>query len=146
MARQGFDNLRIGPSTTEPRLKPITSRTYRGFSTVNVDTKTFALYDLSLIKQDIINHFHIRKGEKLEDPNFGTIIWDMLFEPLTEQAKRLITNDVTDVANNDPRVRVNQTVVTQFEYGIQVELNLTYIPYNIQETLQFGFDRRNGIV
>lgn len=146
MANQGFENQVIGPNVTEPRLKPITSRTYRGFSTISNETKNFALYDLALIKQDIINHFHIRKGEKLEDPNFGTIIWDMLFEPLTEQAKRLITNDVTDIVNNDPRVRVGQSIVTQFEYGIQVEVTLTYVLYNIQETLQFGFDRRNGIV
>ena len=69
----------------------------------------------------------------------------MLFEPLTEQAKQLIVNDVTDIVNSEPRVRVNQTIVTQIEQGIQIEVTLTYVPYNIQETLQFGFDRRNGI-
>lgn len=145
MSNQGYDNLRISPKTTEPNRKRITSRTYRGFSTVSTESKNHSLYDLALIKQDIINHFHIRKGEKLENPEFGTIIWDMLFEPLTEQAKQLIVNDVTDIVNNDPRVRVNQTIVTQLEQGIQIEVTLTYIPYNIQETLQFGFDRRNGI-
>jgi len=54
-------------------------RSYRGFSTVNQNTEGFALYDFELIKQDIINHFHIRQGEKLSDPTFGTIIWDLLF-------------------------------------------------------------------
>lgn len=145
MAVQGYENLRIGPQTTDNRFKPIASRTYRGFSTNSTETSGYSLYDLALIKQDIINHFHIRKGEKLENPEFGTIIWDMLFEPLTEQAKQLIANDVTDIVNSDPRVAVNQTVVTQLEYGIQIETTLTYVTYNIQETLQFEFDRRNSI-
>ena len=33
---------------------------------------------------------HIRKGEKLENPEFGTIIWDCLFEPLTEDLRETI--------------------------------------------------------
>ena len=70
----------------------VTSRTYRGISTV-ADSGTFPLYDISLIKQDITNHFHIRKGEKLENPDFGTIIWDVLFEPLTEEIKDLIISN-----------------------------------------------------
>ena len=83
----------------------VASRTYRGISTV-ADSGTFPLYDISLIKQDITNHFHIRKGEKLENPDFGTIIWDVLFEPLTEDIRNLIIEDVTTVINYDPRVRV----------------------------------------
>ncbi len=33
------------------------SRTYRGISTVNEGNSSKVLYDLSLIKQDILNHF-----------------------------------------------------------------------------------------
>ena len=50
----------------------------------------FAKYDFELIKQDLINHFHIRQGEKLSDPGFGTIIWDMLFEPFTSDVQDAI--------------------------------------------------------
>ena len=53
---------------------PVESRAYKGISTVNNDSNSFNLYDIALIKQDIINHFHIRVGEKLENPGFGTII------------------------------------------------------------------------
>jgi hypothetical protein len=62
---------------------PVVSKQYRGISTV-ANPKGFNLYDIQLIKQDIINHFHIRQGEKLSDPKFGTIIWDILFEPFTD--------------------------------------------------------------
>ena len=147
MAVQGYDNLRLSSSiSTEARPKAFLPRTYKGFSSVSAETNNGALYDLALIKQDLINHFHIRKGEKLENPEFGTIIWDMLFEPLTEQVKEIIVNDVTDIINNDPRTKAVQTTVTQVEYGLQIEATLVYVPYNIQETLQFGFDSRNMIV
>ena len=37
--------------------------TYKGFSTVG-RKKDFKLYDAALVKQDLINQFHIKKGEK----------------------------------------------------------------------------------
>ena len=66
-------------SNERPQIEPA-KRTYRGISTVNPNNTSFKLFDIALIKQDIINLFHIRKGEKLEDPDFGTIIWDMVYE------------------------------------------------------------------
>jgi phage baseplate assembly protein W len=122
------------------------TKTYKGFSTVSPDSSNFALYDLALIKQDIINHFHIRQGERLENPTFGTIIWDMLFEPLTEDVKQLIIKDVEAIINYDPRVVADQVVVTQYEHGLQIECSLTYLPYYITEALQFRFDRENGLL
>ena len=126
--------------------KPITSRTYRGTSTVNKNNSGFALYDLALIKQDLINHFHIRQGEKLENPEFGTIIWDVIFEPLTENLKTAIAKNVTTIINYDPRVQVNSITVDSYETGIQIECELFYIPYNISESLQFRFDQANGLI
>jgi phage baseplate assembly protein W len=146
MATQGYNNLRIGPNTGTPSQKLFTTGSYKGFSTVNEDTKSVALYDLELIKQDLINNFHIRKGEKLENPEFGTIIWDMLFEPLTAQARELIVNDVTTIVNSDPRTKMVKTVVTQVEQGLQIEMTMIYLPYNIQETMQFKFDQSNPFV
>src|SRR6056300_1165965 len=111
----------------------IGSRAYRGISTVNPENSSTVLYDLSLIKQDILNHFHIRQGEKLSDPEFGTIIWDALFEPFTGDMKNAIIENVSNIVNYDPRVRVNNIIVDQFESGLQVEISLTYLPYNISE-------------
>lgn len=122
------------------------TKTYKGFSTVSNDSKSFALYDLPLIKQDLINHFHIRQGERLENPTFGTIIWDILFEPLTEELKNLIIKDVQNIIDHDPRVVADSVIVTQYESGIQIECRLTYLPYYIIEELQLRFDRANGLM
>ena len=124
---------------------PVESRAYKGISTVNNDSNSFNLYDIALIKQDIINHFHIRVGEKLENPSFGTIIWDVLFEPMTDSLKQAIANNVTDIINYDPRVQVEQVTVDTYESGILIECTLTYLPYNISESMRMKFDEDNAI-
>ena len=104
------------------------------------------LYDLALIKQDILNHFHIRQGEKLSDPEFGTIIWDVLFDPLTEQLKESIVENVTKIVNYDPRVQVTNVAIDQYESGLQIEIDLSYLPYNISENLKLQFDQNAGFL
>jgi phage baseplate assembly protein W len=122
------------------------TKTYKGFSTISSATENFSLYDLELIKQDILNHFHVRQGERLMNPTFGTIIWDLLFEPLTEELKSMVTQNVTDIINYDPRVKVDQVIVTSYESGIQIECILTYMPYNISQSMQLTFDQANGLL
>jgi phage baseplate assembly protein W len=136
---------RVNVPAGQTTLTPLESRSYKGLSTVSADSNSFALYDINLIKQDIINHFHIRQGEKLENPEFGTIIWELLFDPLTEDVKNLIIENVKTVINSDPRVKTDQVTVSVYETGIQVECELTYLPYNISEALRFKFDQDNNI-
>jgi phage baseplate assembly protein W len=122
------------------------SKTYKGFSTISEDSESFSLYDFALIKQDLINHFHIRQGERLENPLFGTIIWDYIFEPLTSEAKEEIVRDVETIISYDPRLTAQNVVINEYESGIQIECTLTYFPYNIQESIRFRFDQANGLV
>jgi phage baseplate assembly protein W len=112
---------------------------YKGFSTYN-RIKKFRVTDIDLVKQNLYNHFNIKKGEKLMQPNFGSIIWNLLFEPLTEEIKAVIIEDVRRVASYDPRCRVTNVVVTQFEYGLQIELDLLYITNNQKDFLRLTFD------
>tara|TARA_Y100000389_G_C17396408_1_gene482781 strand:+ start:276 stop:713 length:438 start_codon:yes stop_codon:yes gene_type:complete len=121
-------------------------RTYRGFSTINSANTGFTLYDFELIKQDLINHFHIRQGEKLSDPTFGCIIWDILFEPFTPSIQEAIVDNVTSIINFDQRLSVDDVVVDTYEQGIQVECSVTYLPYDISEQLKFKFDQKNGLL
>lgn len=115
---------------------------YRGYSTKSGNNKV-SLTDADLIKQDLINHFNIRRGEKLMNPNFGTIIWDSLFEPFTEQLKDQIIEDVGRIAAYDPRLKVESVLVDQFDNGLILELRLLYSRTNEIENLRLTFDRRN---
>ena len=116
--------------------------TYKGFSTID-QNKKFRLTDLDLIKRDLLNHFYIRKGEKLMQPKFGSIVWNMLFEPLTEEVKKAILDDVTDVVSYDPRLRVDEVIIQQLEYGLQLQIGLTYLPGNTVTSMLLTFDKNS---
>jgi len=137
---------RINISQNKADKRPASSAKYRSISTVNPSNDSFNLYDLAVIKQDIINHFHIRQGEKLENPEFGTIIWDVLFDPLTESLKSAITENVQNILKYDPRVTIDNIIVDEYESGIQIECVLIYLDYSIAETMRLQFDQENGLL
>lgn len=142
-------NARLYSKTVLPAANipvNITPKMYSGFSTINSNAENFSLYDFELIKQDIYNHFHIRQGERLMQPTFGTVIWDLLYEPLTEQLIDIITQNVTTIINYDPRVQAEDVIVTAYESGIQISCLLTYRIYNISQQLQLQFDQANGLL
>ena len=119
--------------------------TYKGFN--SQDSKNgYKSFDIDLVKQDIINHFYIRKGEKLQNPDFGTVIWDILFEPFTDEVKQIISKDVEAVINYDPRISVNSVTIDSTEQGIRIEADITYLPFNIVEKMTFNFDKNNAII
>jgi len=115
---------------------------YKGFSTL-VDPKKFTLTDFQLAQQDLINYFNIRKGQKLMQPNFGTVIWDMLFEPLDENTRQIIQQDIQRIVGYDPRLKVGQVLVTQQDTGFLIQLTLSYVNTNQVNTLNLNFDQNS---
>jgi len=120
------------------------SQFYRGFSTIDGTVTDTRLYDFALIKQDILNQFNVRKGELVMNPKFGTIIWDVIYEPFTTNIKEQIINDVTQIALSDPRVTVDQVNITEQEYGIMLELTLVYVGTDQSESMKLEFDKTLG--
>lgn len=138
-----YDKITLQPGN---RLEAPRPKMYRGFSTISANTENFALYDFHLIQQDILNHFHTRQGERLMNPEFGTVIWDLLFEPMTPELQELIKHNVSQIINYDPRISASQVIVTTYQSGIQIECVLTYLPYNVSQTMQLRFDQQNGLM
>jgi phage baseplate assembly protein W len=138
-------NQKVVASSTATVTENLGIFTYKGFNSKE-SSKNFKLYDIDLVKQDLINHFHIRKGEKLENPEFGTVIWDMLFEQFTEDVKNIIAKDVEDIINYDPRIAVNEVQIDTTEQGIRIQADIVYIPFNVNERMTFNFDKNNSVV
>ena len=115
---------------------------FKGFSS-RAELNYFKLYDFDLIKQDLINRLSVRKGERVENPEFGTIIYDVIFEPLTETLKQVIADDIAKNLNADPRLSTQDIIVSESEHGISVQATITYVPYNITEKLTFSFDENS---
>ena len=127
-------------ATTVNRLK-----TYVGFSTVNRDFDNNTLYDYELARTDLLNAFYIKKGEKLELPDYGTIIYDTLFEPFTSEISKAIEEDVIQIVDRDPRWNLDTLRIQQEEYGLNLALEITYVPYNIGESLSLAFNQESGL-
>lgn len=118
---------------------------YRGFSTDN-RLRKYRVTDFDLAKQDLFNHFRIRKGEKLMNPEFGTVIWNLLFEPLTSEIQELIIEDISKVIKYDPRLAVGNVVLNAYEHGLAVNIELTYLPDNLTDRIYLQFNKNSQTV
>ena len=79
------------------------------------------------------------------NPDYGTIIHDMVFEPFDADTKNKIINDINKIINSDPRIAAENVSVIQSDQGFQIELDLIHIKTNERDTLKVAFNRANGI-
>lgn len=103
-------------------------RKFKGFSTVGKTWGNFSLYDVELAKQNILNEFYTRKGERVMSPTFGSIVWDLLFDPLTDETVQLIKDDSLRIVTKDPRLELQDVRVEEEEHTIRVIILLNYVP------------------
>ena len=91
-----------------------------GYTTIGESYTSKNLSGLELAKQDLINHFHIRKGEKWTDPTFGCDLPLYVFEPLDQSTQDDINQEVYRVISYDPRfeiVNTNITMINKFLFN-----------------------------
>jgi phage baseplate assembly protein W len=110
-----------------------------GFNTQG-QYKKFTLTDFPLIKRDLINAFNIRQGQLPGRPEYGTVLWDYLFEGQLEELQAQITKEVQRVAGGDPRVYISDIQCYPQENGILIEIQLTILPSTDAERLSLFFD------
>lgn len=105
-------------------------RVFKGYSTVDKTWGNFKVYDMELAKRDLLNEIYTRKGERLMSPEFGYIVWDVLFDPLTEDTVGVIKADTERIISRDPRLELRQIDVTENidTQTITVALVLNYVP------------------
>lgn len=119
---------------------------YKGFSTVDPTNYGSKLYDFDLIKQDILNHFNTRKGSRVMNPSFGTIIWDLIMEPMTEKVRELLKQDIQTICNFDPRVYPLQIDIREYEQGFLVEVTLQMKNTDQSTKMRLAFDQNLGLL
>jgi len=103
--------------------------------------KKFVLVDEKLIITDLINALNIRQGEKVGQPDYGTTLWDFIFEPNTIDNQLELETEIKRVANLDPRLIVNTINSYAFENGILVEMEIAVAPFNVPQFLNVFFNQ-----
>ena len=53
--------------------------TYIGYSTIDSINGSKTLVDAELAKRDLLNNFYTRRGERVQNPLFGSILPDLVF-------------------------------------------------------------------
>jgi phage baseplate assembly protein W len=141
-----YKNIEIEP-VEKPYLQPVKKdHFYKGFSSVNPLNSGGRLYDFELVKQDIVNHFNTKKGERLMNPAFGSIIWDLLMEPLTEQTREALNQDITEICNSDPRVYPTDITLTEYENGYILDVTLVLKNTDQSGNMRIAFDQKLGLL
>jgi phage baseplate assembly protein W len=120
--------------------------TYRGFSTIGSDFATPTVSDFMAAKTDLQNSLNVRKGERVMRPDFGCLIWDMLYEPFTDELEQDLIENITDIGNSDPRLQLLEIEPTSYEHGIQVSIMLQYIPTDQVEKMLYTFNQEASTV
>jgi phage baseplate assembly protein W len=117
---------------------------YRGFSSVanqGIDTR---LYDVELVKQDLLNHFSTRLGERVGRPGFGSIIHDLFFDLSDDRTEGLVISDAQRIFADDPRVvprEINVDVLTD-EHQIRIQATLQMVEFDMNFNFQASFEAR----
>ncbi len=121
---------------------------YKGYSTLNSQFTGVKLQDIELVKRDLLNHFGIRRGEKLMNPTFGTSVHDLIMDPLTEETKNALIDEIQQVIDHDPRVELQELIVDEIPQGngIQAQVSLLYVQQNQTETMLIKFLNSDGIL
>lgn len=114
---------------------------YRGYSSVANSQIDTDLFDLELVKQDLLNHFQTRIGERVGRPRFGSIIHDLLFDPGDPRTEALVLQDAERIIGMDPRVEpleilVNVSLDTQ---EIELQIRLKAVEFDIDDWFNVTF-------
>lgn len=118
----------VGTTTQQPRI-----------------VKKFRLVDQQLVLRDFLNAFNIKQGDKVGQPQYGTTIWDYIYDPNVTEVVTDIENEVRRIANLDTRIVMNSVVAYPWENGVLIEVEMAFQPFN--NPVEFGLylDKDSGI-
>lgn len=121
---------------------PVYKSKFRGYSSIGTSFLSPTRYDLDLARQDLLNHFNTRKGERIMLPEFGSIVWELLFDPLDDRTVYLIDQDVRAIIKNDPRWQLQNVEISEGPNALYIDITVTYLPTS--ETIDLPLTYNKG--
>jgi phage baseplate assembly protein W len=122
----------------------ITRRPYFvGFNTVGQPNPPYNLNNIELVKRDIENTFATPLGSRVMLPNYGTRIYEMLFDPFDEYTKNAIIADAINVIQGEPRVELVSIDVHQEDQALNIIMVLLFKPESITDNLFVRFSLKD---
>lgn len=112
-----------------------------GFSTVENNKAPYTLTGSELVKRDLLNELYTRKGERVMNPRFGSIIWDLLMEPSSAKLQKEVEADIEGIFKKDPRVKLTKINVLVLDHSIRADVDFIFLPLNNPDTLYVEYIR-----
>lgn len=110
-----------------------------GFNTQD-QYKKFTLTDADLVKRDFLNALNIRQGLLPGRPQYGTVIWDNLFDNQSNELTNNIETELQRVAGGDPRLQLINVEIFPQENGLLMQVELQIVPSTETERLRIFFN------
>lgn len=114
-----------------------------GFNTVGQPNPPYSLTNIELVKRDINNQFATPMGSRVMLPEFGTRIYDYLFDPFDEYTKNAIIEDAVRVIQSEPRVELVNIDVLQEDQTLSVVMILLFKPESITDNMFVTFSLKD---
>ena len=111
-----------------------------GFNTQG-QNKKFTLTDDALVKRDFLNALNIQQGQLPGRPQYGTIIWENIFNNQSNELITNIENELQRVAGGDPRMQLTNIEVFPQENGLLLQVELQIVSSTTSERLRIFFDQ-----
>lgn len=118
--------------------------TYIGFSTVDKLAPPYTMVDVELVKRDLLNEFNTRRGERVMLPEYGTKIFEILFNPQDEITRSDIRDDVEKVIAREPRVKLSNIELIETDFAIEIQVELFFLPSETSDTLLIKFNKEDS--
>lgn len=119
---------------------------YKGFSTANYHDSggSLSTYNVDCVTQDLLNEIFTSKGDRVRMGDFGTRIPDMVFEFNDPTSQAIITEDLTTVFHNDPRVQLQALSILPGldTYAIIAIAKLFFVEFNVTKDLMITVTSR----
>lgn len=112
---------------------------FKGYTTIDKKFGNTVLEDIELAKRDLMNHFYTRRGERLGQPEFGSIIPELVFEPIDEFIIDLVQDDVKRIVEYDSRWELLDLDIDSSEHTIECVVSLRYISTTTDTELYLKF-------
>jgi len=101
------------------------------------------LYDEELIKRDLMNEFETPRGSLDYDPDFGSIIEELVMDIQTPDTQRLIQGELERILTKDIRIEILQLNVITLPRRYTVDCSIRF--GNVKEVaFKLEFDRQTG--
>lgn len=114
---------------------------YKGYSSENYEKNgTFLLTDIELVKYDFLNYLFTRKGDRVRMPGYGTIIADLVFEPLDDFLLNQLQDEILRAVEQEPRFDlIDLSVVPDYDLqSVTVNIVVQYIEFNVTGNINFN--------